>query len=171
MKTTTLIVLVLYTSTVAFFGMQSVKNATLITNSESTFPIDEQIGASFHYSVNSSDVLASVKATDKKKYRIFFENRSSKKLVVTIRYRDINGKWIIEEGKTLKSGEEQEMGTTYSNVYFYHATSKRKLNKKIFAVKYQGDVYADAMTRLGLTKQDIWECYSTEACNSFAVFE
>jgi hypothetical protein len=151
--------------------MNHVETAPNYINSDFSFSLKEQVKASFHYTVNSSGLSDSIKSPSKKKYRIFFENRSSKKLEITIRYKNVDGKWIIDQTKTLKPGEEQEMGISYSKVYFYHATSKRKFNKKAFAEKYENGEFENAMSRLGLTKQEIWECYSSEACNTFAVFE
>jgi hypothetical protein len=171
MKTTTITVLVFYTSLVAFFCMDHVKRVSSHAATDYPPPLVEQISVGFHYTVNSSVLSDSSKAPVKKKYRIFFENRSSKKLEVSIRYKNIEGKWLIDEAKTLRPGGEQEMGVTYSKTYFYHATSKKRLNRKAFANKYKSGENVEAMLRLGLTKQDIWECYSKEACNTFAVLQ
>jgi hypothetical protein len=171
MKTTTLSVLVFYTSLMGFLNINNVEKNTNQTSSSYSSPDKEKVTASFHYSANPINLSDSTIPLVKRKYRIFFENRSPTKIDVTIRYENEEGQWVINEPKNLNPGEEHEMGITHSKTYFYHASSKKRLNKKALTSKFMTGLHEAAMVRLGFTKQDIWECYNTDTCNSFAVFE
>ncbi len=171
MKTATISVLVLYTSLVAFIGIHTTEKATTPFENEDLISSEVKLKVSSHSYPTQFNFSDSTKTATKKKYHIFFKNLSSRKLEVAIRYMDKTGNWIIKESEDLKPGEEQEMGVGYAKTYFYHASSKKGLNKKALAVKYQSGLHEDAMVRLGFMKQDIWECYSTDTCNAFAVFE
>uniref|UniRef100_UPI0040479938 hypothetical protein n=1 Tax=Roseivirga sp. TaxID=1964215 RepID=UPI0040479938 len=171
MKTVTISVLVLYTGLVALLNMHHVERVAI--HSENThLAINEGLmKVSFYSTPSQQSFQDSLTLPTKKRYRIFFKNRSSKKLEVAVRFKTESGEWTINEPEILKPGEEQEMGISYSNTYFYHASSSKGLNKKALATKFRSGLHEDAMHRLGFTKQDIWECYSTDTCNAFAVFE
>jgi hypothetical protein len=171
MKTATISVLVMYTSLVAFFSMHSVEKAAINSTNENSTLYEDEFDVSFHSSPTQLNFSDSVVSPSKKRYHIFFKNRSPKKLEVAVRYLDESSNWVINESEVLEPGEEQEMGVGYSKTYFYRASSKKGINKKALAVKYQSGLHEDTMTRLGFVKQDIWECYSTDTCNAFAVFE
>lgn len=170
MKTVTISVLVLYTGLVALLNMRNVEKDT--GHSESAhLALKGSMDVSFYSTPSQQYFQDSLTIPIKKRYRIFFKNKSSKKLEVAVRFKTESGEWTINEPETLKPGEEQEMGISYSNTYFYRASSSRGLNKKALAAKYRSGLHEEAMNRLGFTKQDIWECYSTDTCNAFAVFE
>ena len=170
MKTATISVLVFYTSLVAFIGIHTTEKAAIpFDNGESTSN-EVELKVHFH-SYPAQLIFSDSTKTAKKKYHIFFKNMSSRKLEVAVRYMDENSNWIFKESEVIKPGEEQEMGVGYAKTYFYRASTKKGLNKKALLTKYKKGLHEDAMNRLGFTKQEIWECYSTDTCNAFAVFE
>jgi hypothetical protein len=171
MKTATISVLVFYTSLVAFIGIHNTEKAANPFENEDLISNEVELKASFHSYPTQFNFSDSLLSPSKKRYHIFFKNLSSRKLEVAIRYMDENGTWIIKETEVLKPGEEQEKGVGYAKTYFYRASTKKGLNKKALLTKYQKGLHEEAMNRLGFTKQDIWECYSTDTCNAFAVFE
>lgn len=171
MKTVTISVLVLYTGLVALLNMRNVEKDTGYSESALLASYEDPMEVSFYSSPSQRYFHDSLTIPTKKRYRIFFKNRSSKKLEVAIRFKTENGEWTINAPEILKPGEEQEMGISFSKTYFYRASSSRGLNKKALAAKYRSGLHEEAMNRLGFTKQDIWECYSTDTCNAFAVFE
>ena len=168
MKAVTNLVLVLSTSLVAFFGTPRAEKATFplekhATTVESTAEL-HSIPAFF----TESD---SVNKKHKKEYHIFFENRSTDKLEVAIRYKAYNGQWTTMGFESLKPGETKMMGTSDEQTYFYYASTQHKWNKREWSGKYKFSLKESAKNRLGFKKQDIWECYDTEMCKAYAVFK
>jgi uncharacterized membrane protein len=89
----------------------------------------------------------------KKRYQIIFDNKSEYKIDVAIRYKEYSGEWMTDAWVTLNPGEKKLMGSSDQKSYFYYA---KTVDKSIRKLKFW--------------KQDIWECYNSEMCNSFAVF-
>jgi len=125
--------------------------------------------------LNSNELPSSPSATPhsevrKKEYHIYFENRAEEPLEVAIRYKDYNGDWQTEGFVTLKSGEKRHMGVSDQKTYFYYAENQHKWRKRKWTGKHAFPVGEAAPNKLRFVKQDIWECYDTKMCNTFAVF-
>lgn len=106
----------------------------------------------------------------KKEYHIYFENKSDESLDVAIRYKDYNGDWNTEGFVTLKAGEKRHMGVSDQKTYFYYAENQQKWKKRIWTGKYSFPINASDLNKIRFVKQEIWECYDTKMCNTFAVF-
>lgn len=106
----------------------------------------------------------------RKEYHIYFENRSDDPLKVAIRYKDYNGDWTTDGFVTLKTGEKRHMAVSDQKTYFYYAENQKKWKKKKWKGDYHFPINDAASNKLKFVKQDIWECYDTKMCNTFAVF-
>lgn len=116
------------------------------------------------------NVLSESSTIRKKEYHIYFENRSEEPLQVAIRYKDYNGDWQTEGMVSLNAGEKRHMGVSDEKAYFYYAENQQKWKKKKWTGKYSFPVKESDSNKLRFVKQDIWECYDTKMCNTFAVF-
>ena len=106
----------------------------------------------------------------KKEYHIYFENRSEEPLEVAIRFKDYDGQWNTEGFVTLKAGEKRHMGVSDQKTYFYYAENQRKWKKRKWTGNFSFPINESDLNKLRFVKQDIWECYDTKMCNTFAVF-
>lgn len=168
MKSVTISVLLLYASFVALFSTPSAEKATNIDES-GFMTVSNFTSGSFH-SYSCADF--SVAGHDKKKeYHIFFENRSSDKLKVAIRFKEYNGSWTTTGFETLAPGEKKLMGLSDEQTYFYYASTQRKLNKREWKGRYKFALGKTSANKLAFKRQEIWECYDSNVCNTFAVFQ
>lgn len=136
-------------------------------------PSDSNCSSELDFS-NETSGLSSI-TTDssdfrKKEYHIYFENRSEEALNVAIRYKDYNGDWQTEGFVNLEAGEKRHMGVSDQKTYFYYAENQKKWKKKKWTGSYSFPVNESDSNKLRFVKQDIWECYDTKMCNTFAVF-
>lgn len=106
----------------------------------------------------------------KKEYHIYFENKSDESLEVAIRYKDYNGDWNTEGFVILEAGEKRHMGVSDQKTYFYYAENQRKWKKRKWTGNYSFPINDSDLNKIRFVKQEIWECYDTKMCNTFAVF-
>ncbi len=112
----------------------------------------------------------STKINKNKRYQIIFDNKSEYKIDVAIRYKEYNGDWMTNAWVTIQPGEKKLMGSSDHTTYFYYAKTQSKWRKQAWSGehKFKGD--DKSLRKLRFKKQNIWECYDTETCNSFSVF-
>jgi len=106
----------------------------------------------------------------KKRYQIIFDNKSEYKIDVAIRYKEFDGEWTTNAWITILPGEKKLMGSSDQTSYFYYAKTKSKWRKRVWTGKHKFKMGDKSLNKLRFRKQDIWECYNTEMCNTFAVF-
>ena len=106
----------------------------------------------------------------KKEYHIYYENRSDEPIQVAIRYKEYSGQWHTEGLQTLQPGETKLMGLSDQKTYYSYAQSVKKWRKKKWKGDYQFALEDNSLNKVEFKKQEIWECYDTQMCNSFAVF-
>ena len=106
----------------------------------------------------------------KKEYHIYFENRSEEPIDVAIRYKDYNGDWNTQGFVSLAAGEKREMGVSDEKTYFYYAETKQKWKKKRWKGQYNFPIKETSLNKVSFIKEQIWECYDTRMCNTYAVF-
>lgn len=169
MKTLTLIALMLVTGVSPLLSSLDSKES----NCAPVSPSDSNCSSELDFS-NETSGLSSM-TTDssdfrKKEYHIYFENRSEEALNVAIRYKDYNGDWHTEGFVNLEAGEKRHMGVSDQKTYFYYAENQKKWKKKKWTGSYSFPVNESDSNKLRFVKQDIWECYDTKMCNTFAVF-
>lgn len=112
----------------------------------------------------------SVVSLKKKRYDIIFDNKSEFDLQVAIRYKEYSGEWTTDAWITLKPGEKKLMGSSDETTYYYYAKAKSKWRKIAWDGKHKFKVGDKSLNKVRFRKQDIWECYHSEMCNTFAVF-
>lgn len=106
----------------------------------------------------------------KKKYHIYFENKAQTPVKAAVRYKEYAGAWKSEGWISLEPGEKKLIGLSDETTYFYYAKLDTKRSKKVWKGKYKFAMSEDASNKLPFKKQEIWECYHTQMCNTFAVF-
>lgn len=169
MKTLTLITLMLVMCVSPLLSSSDNNESTCapVSPPDSTCPTDLdssiEIAVLSNAGTNSSEL-------SKKEYHIYFENRSEEALKVAIRYKDYNGDWQTEGFVNLEAGEKRHMGVSDQKTYFYYAENQKKWKKKKWTGNYSFPVKESDLNKLRFVKQDIWECYDTKMCNTFAVF-
>lgn len=130
------------------------------------------------FELDSSVELPAILANDsdstsdhrKKEYHIYFENRSEESIDVAIHFKDYNGDWNTQGFISLDAGEKREMGVSDERTYFYYAETKQKWKKKQWKGQYYFPVLENILNKVSFNKDQIWECYDTHMCNTYAVF-
>lgn len=169
MKTLTVYALMLGTGMMTVLSIFSSKDDHL---AQSLGP-ELSTSSALTYRAETTDKLAVTSDSTevrKKEYHIYFENKAAEPLEVAIRYKDYNGEWQTEGFVTLKAGEKRHMGVSDQKTYFYYAENQQKWKKRKWTGKHAFPVNEAAPNKLRFVKQDIWECYDTKMCNTFAVF-
>lgn len=169
MKTLTVYALVLGTGVMTLLSLLEQKESQHIPTG--TF---EQSSTFEQYSVAEMPAIHSDSNNNsefrKKEYHIYFENKSDESLDVAIRYKDYHGDWNTQGFVTLKAGEKKHMGVSDQKTYFYYAENQHKWKKRKWAGNYSFPINESDLNKIRFVKQEIWECYDTEMCNTFAVF-
>ena len=106
----------------------------------------------------------------KKRYQIIFDNKSEYKIDVAIRYKEYSGDWTTDAWITINPGEKKLMGSSDQTTYFYYAKTQSKWRKQAWGGKHKFKLGNKSLNKLRFRKQNIWECYNTDMCNTFAVF-
>ena len=122
-----------------------------------------------HFSMPTLPAINEV-AKDKKEYHIYFENKSKAPVKAAVRYKEYAGNWKSEGWISLDPGEKKLIGLSDETTYFYYAQVDTRRNAKVWKGKYKFALSDDASNKLPFKRQQIWECYHTEMCNTFAVF-
>ena len=169
MKTVTNLVLVLCTSLVAFLGTPRAEKVT----GPYTSPMLEQIEGTvdFYRSDTTLHTSDTTEKDNKKEYHIYFENRSREKIEVAIRYKEYNGDWVTSGFEVLDPKEKKLMGNSDEQTYFYYAATQHKSKKKVWQGDHKFALKEGSRKKLGFKRQNIWECYNSDACNEIAVFK
>ncbi|MHA7100509.1 hypothetical protein [Roseivirga pacifica] len=107
----------------------------------------------------------------KKQYHIYYENRSTEAIEVAIRYKAYNGEWNTTGLLTLSPGEKKLMGLSDQKTYYSYAETKRRWKKKTWRGAHKFPLTEDSANKKAFKKQEIWECYDSRMCNTFAVFK
>ncbi len=123
-----------------------------------------------HKPVRMHTVASPVSTKRKKEYHIYYENRSNEPIQVAIRYKEYSGEWNTEGFQILEPGEKKLMGLSDQKTYYSYAQSAKKWRKKKWRGDYQFPLESSSSNKVEFKKQEIWECYDTQMCNSFAVF-
>lgn len=105
-----------------------------------------------------------------KSYHIYFENKSTSLLEVAVHYKTINDDWSTEGLVTLSPGEKRLMGKSGKKTYFYYAAPPNAAKKKALKHSFKFPIKAKSTHKLNFQKKEIWECYDTQVCYTFAVF-
>lgn len=105
-----------------------------------------------------------------KSYHIYFENQSQSPMEVAIRYKKLDGDWDTQGLTTLLPGEKRLMGKSDEKTYFYYVASSAASMKKASKNSFKFPIKAKSTRKLNFQKKEIWECYDTQVCYSFAVF-
>jgi uncharacterized membrane protein len=106
----------------------------------------------------------------KKRYQIIFDNKSEYKIDVAIRYKEYSGEWTTDAWISLNPGEKKIMGSSDETTYFYYAKTDSKWRKQAWSGDHKFKSDDKSLNKLKFRKQNIWECYDTEGCNTFSVF-
>lgn len=106
----------------------------------------------------------------KKQYHIYFENKSQTPVKAAVRYKEYAGDWKSEGWISLKPGEKKLIGLSDETTYFYYAQLDTRRHKRVWKGNYKFALSDDASNKLPFKKQEIWECYDSKMCNTFAVF-
>jgi len=169
MKTLTVYALVLGTGVMTLLSIFERKESHFAQTSSL-----EQSSSFEQYSVAEMPaVISDSNSTSKfrkKEYHIYFENKSDESLDVAIRYKDYHGDWNTEGFVRLKAGEKKHMGVSDQKTYFYYAENQQKWKKRKWAGNYHFPMNEADLNKIRFVKQEIWECYDTKMCNTFAVF-
>ena len=107
-------------------------------------------------------------ATTKKAYHIYFENKSREPIDVAIRFKDEEGEWQLDGLTKLKPGEKKKMAESIEKTYYYYASNIDLKSADNQSFKFP--INHNSRKKLKFLKQEIWECYNSEMCNTFAVF-
>ena len=135
--------------------------------------VSTEIATEFLAEANYSalaDPADTVLSAKKKKYQIIFENKTAYKLEVAIRYKVYRGKWTTDAWILLKPGEKKLMGSSDETTYFYFAKAQSEWRKHSWEGEHKFKGQDKSLNKLRFKKQDIWECYNSDVCNTFAVF-
>lgn len=120
--------------------------------------------------VRMHTVSAPMDARRSKEYHIYYENRSSEAIDVAIRYKTYGGEWETRGFETLAPGEKKLMGLSDQKTYYSYAQGTKKLRRKKWRGKHNFSLEPNSSNKIQFEKQEIWECYDTQMCNTFAVF-
>lgn len=170
--------------------MLSFKFTLLTLNNMNTFTLNTLLGASFlsftmgiaeenkaqvtnfsldHHSLLKAELAR--KATAAKEYHIYYENRSEEPIDVAIRYKAYNGEWQTKGLTTLAPGEKKLMGSSDQKTYYYYAEGSNRKEKKQWKGNHKFAISPSAKNKLAFVKEEIWECYDSRICNTYAVFK
>ena len=108
--------------------------------------------------------------TKKKEYHIYFENKSQKPVKAAVRYKEYAGNWKSEGWISLSPGEKKLIGLSDETTYFYYAQVDTRRTSKEWKGNYKFALSEESSSKLPFKRQQIWECYHTQMCNTFAVF-
>ena len=131
---------------------------------------DEDLITTDHFTVPVMPSGTAAEAPKKKKYHIYFENKSQTPVKAAVRYKEYAGDWKSEGWISLEPGEKKLIGLSDETTYFYYAKLDTRRSKKVWKGKYKFAMSEEASNKLPFKKQEIWECYHTQMCNTFAVF-
>ena len=115
-------------------------------------------------------VASPVPAKRNKEYHIYYKNSSTESIEVAIRYKSHSGEWLTKGFTTLAPGENKLMGLSEEKTYYSYAQSKKKWGKKKWKGDHSFPLKPNSTKKIQFEKQEIWECYDSQTCNSFAVF-
>ncbi len=120
--------------------------------------------------IPANDSVSTTSESKKKEYHIYFENRSPDEIEVAIRFKDYNGDWATQGFISLAAGEKREMGVSDEKTYFYYAETRGKWKKRQWKGQYSFPLKETDLNKVSFVKGQIWECYDTAMCKTFAVF-
>ena len=170
MKTLALYILMLGAGVLTAFTSAEKKFESLYTN----LPAIE-LGTPKEINTSGIEVKAlnapSDKTGYKKQYHIYYENRSTESIEVDIRYKAYDGKWNTDGMVTLAPGEKKLMGLSDQKTYYSYAETKRRWKKKTWKGRHKFALEDISANKKAFKKQEIWECYDSRMCNTFAVFK
>ena len=159
---------------VASMGLMTVRSDSKAVRADfsaplASLPLFEEVISTDHFTM---PVVAVEPTTipQKKKYHIYFENKSPEPVKAAVRYKEYAGDWKSEGWISLEPGEKKLIGLSDETTYFYYAQLDTRRNKKVWKGKYKFALSESASNKLPFRKQEIWECYHTQMCNTFAVF-
>ena len=167
MKTLITYSLIVSTGLMAFLSLKPLMRQDFVTPLEARTLDDSSPTEAFTLPVLSPPEITS--SDKKKEYHIYFENRSTEAIKAVVRYKAYDGSWTSEGWITLKPGEKQLIGASDETTYYYYAKSLKKRGK-VWKGKHRLETTEEIGSKLPFIKQDIWECYHTQMCNTFAVF-
>ena len=159
---------------VASMGLMTVRSDSESARTDYVAPLEslplfDDMITTDHFTVPARPVDDDI-IPKKKKYHIYFENKSPKPVKAAVRYKEYAGDWKSEGWISLKPGEKRLIGLSDETTYFYYAQLDTRRNKKVWKGKYKFAMSEEASNKLPFKKQEIWECYHTQMCNTFAVF-
>ena len=87
---------------------------------------------------------------------------------MAIRFKNESEGWHQGELTQLLPGEKKKMGESTHKTYYYYASNLNLNASKKESFKFP--ITHKSSKKLRFLKEEIWECYNTEMCNTFAVF-
>ncbi len=167
MKTLTIYALVLGVSLTSIFSPLSGKRPSYYAPLES-LELETPTELLESFALPGLAVNAAVSDNKHKAYHIYFENQSREPIDVAIRFKDESGRWQMDGLTQLNPGEKKKMGESSEKTYYYYASNLNLEAESDESFKYS--IKHKSTKKLRFLKQEIWECYNSEMCNTFAVF-